>query len=95
MTYNVSRVLVLGQAVVAGSLTSFYGINNQFLSLNDYDVSFNLQANGEPGLIMSNTKQNWPNGTGIGGTGANTGAASSNNDYIQLADIASGVPLSV
>ena len=92
ITYNVNRVQA-GQATVPGSLTSFFGINNQFLSLNNFDVNFNLNANAEPDT-MPNTKQNWPNGTGTGGTGANTGAASSNNDYIQLADIASGVPSS-
>lgn len=83
------------QAGESDGAGGFYGINNYLpnLSVTNFDVKFNLKANGEPDT-MPNTKKNWPNGTGTGGTGANTGVPLSSNDYIQLADIASGVPSS-
>ena len=73
----------------SGNLAGPYnGINNQSFSITNFDVNFNLKPSGEPDT-MPNTKKNWPNGTGTGGTGVNTGAASFTNDYIKLADIAS------
>ena len=79
----------------SGNLAGPYnGINNQSFSVTNFDVNFNLKPTGEPDT-MANTKKNWPNGTGTGGTGANTGAASSTNDFIKLADIASAAASAV
>jgi len=83
------------QAGESDGAGGFYGINNYIpnKAVNNFDVSYNLLSNGVPDT-MNNTKQNWPNGTGTGGTGANTGPVSLNDDYIKLIDIQSGVPAS-
>ena len=90
MVSNIGNKVQAGESDGAGG---FYGINNQGLSMNNFDVRYNLLANGIP-ETMFKTKQNWPNGSGIGGINSNSGATSLNDDYIKLIDIQSGVPSS-
>ena len=83
------------QQIPGGNLTDLYGIANQSdISYNNFDVIYNLQSNGIPNT-MSDTKKNWPNGTGIGGINSNTGVPSANNDYLKEISILAGVPSSI
>ena len=83
------------QQIPGGNPSDLYGIANQSdISYNNFDVSYNLHSNGIPNT-MSDTKKNWPNGTGIGGINSNTGVPSANNDYLKEISILAGVPSSI
>ena len=80
------------QQIPGGAVNNLYGIANQSdISYNNFDINYNLQSNGIPNT-MSDTKKNWPNGTGIGGINSNTGVPSASNDYLKEISILAGVP---
>lgn len=80
--YAIGNAIQAPQEIPNSSPFQLYGIANQNISYNDFDLSYNLSPNGVPNT-MNDTKQNWPNGTGTGGTSSNSGIPSASNDYLK------------
>ena len=93
--YSPGLAIQAPQQIPGGKPNDLYGIANQSdISYNNFDVIYNLQSNGIPNT-MSDTKKNWPNGTGTGGINNNTGVPSANNDYLKEISKLAGVPSSL